>query len=156
MRDDISIADQIRQLQIERDEIKNSQNVGESQILVKTTISDTITITSTTNDYFAQAFAYCKLDAPSVTGDNVLIAYCTAEVVKPDSTLVTNSDPDPMAYSWFINPVKTETGDTAGFQLAVYHSSIEGEIVPVETFKVTFHVFSAANVDLTVAEGLYE
>ena len=155
MRDELSLADQIRQLQIDRDEIKNSQNVGESQILVKTTISDTISITSTSSGYFAEAFAYCKVNAPSVTGDNVLIAYCVARVEKPDGSLVNNSENDPMAYAFHINTVKTDRGDAAGFQLAVYHSSIEGETVPSETFKVTFYVYSAANVDLTVGEGIY-
>ena len=153
MRNDESLASQLRQLQIEREEIKDSQLVGKSQLLVKETISDAITITSETNLYISEAYASCKVEAPSVSGDNVLIAYAVAEIRTENDTLVDNSDPS--EYTFHINSVKSNKGDTAGFQLTVYHSSQQGEEIPVENYSIRFHVWSAATVNLTVEEGLY-
>ena len=153
MRNDESLASQLRQLQIEREEIKDSQLVGKSQLLVKETISDAITITSETNLYISEAYASCKVEAPSVSGDNVLIAYAVAEIRTENDTLVDNADPS--EYTFHINSVKSNKGDTAGFQLTVYHSSQQGEEIPVENYSIRFHVWSAATVNLTVEEGLY-
>lgn len=153
MRNDESLASQLRQLQIEREEIKDSQLVGKSQLLIKETISDPITITSETNQYISEAYASCKVEAPSVSGDNVLIAYAVAEVRTESDTLVDNSDPT--EYTFHINSVRSDRGDTAGFQLTVYHTSQQGEEIPVENYSVRFHVWSAATVNLTVEEGIY-
>lgn len=127
--------------------------MGKSQLLVKETISDTITITSETNQYISEAYASCKVEAPSVSGDNVLIAYAVAEIRTENDTLVDNSDPS--EYTFHINSVRSDKGDTAGFQLTVYHSSQQGEEIPVENYSIRFHVWSAATVNLTVEEGLY-
>lgn len=153
MRNDESLASQLRQLQIEREEIKESQLVGKSQLLVKETISEPITITSESRVYISEAYASCKVEAPSVTGNNVLIAYAVAEVYTDGGTLVDNSDPS--EYTFHINSVKSDKGDTAGFQLTVYHSSQHGEDIPVEDYSIRFHVWSAATVNLTVEEGPY-
>lgn len=153
MRNDASLASQLRQLQIEREEIKESQLVGKSQLLVKETISEPITITSETKFYISEAYASCKVEAPSVTGNNVLIAYAVAEVYTETNTLVDNHDPS--EYTFHINSIKSDNGDTAGFQLTVYHSSQQGEDIPVENYSIRFHVWSAATVNLTVEEGPY-
>lgn len=153
MRNDASLANQLRQLQIEREEIKESQLVGKSQLLIKETISEPITITSESRQYISEAYASCKVEAPSVTGNNVLIAYAVAEVYAEGGTLVDNSDPS--EYTFHINSVRSDKGDTAGFQLTVYHSSQLGEEIPVENYSIRFHVWSAATVNLTVEEGPY-
>lgn len=127
--------------------------MGKSQLLVKETISEPITITSETNIYISEAYASCKVEAPSVTGNNVLIAYAVAEVYTENNTLVDNSDPS--EYTFHINSIKSDKGDTAGFQLTVYHSSQYGEDIPVENYSIRFHVWSAATVNLTVEEGPY-
>lgn len=153
MRNEESLASQLRQLQIEREEIKNSQFVGKSQLLVKETVSEPITITSETSFYISEAYTSCKIEAPNVSGDNVLIAYAVAEVRTESDTLVDNSDPT--EYTFHINSVRSDRGDTAGYQLTVYHTSQGGEEVPSEEYTVRFHVWSAATVNLTVEEGIY-
>lgn len=153
MRDDETLVGQIRALQIANEELKDAQLVGKSQLLVKQTISDEITITSDSNGYISEAYAWCEAQAPSVTGDNVLIAYSVAEIRTENNLLVDNVDP--AEYTFHINNIKTAANDTVAFQLTVYHSSQGGETIPVENYKVKFYVWSAAKVNLTAQEGLY-
>lgn len=151
MRDESSIVNQVQQAQLDVQELKTAQLVGESQIVVKEYVSDEITVTSDGPDLFVEAFAWCDVDAPNVTAPNVLITYCIAEV-RSGSTLVDNKQD-----GWQCNITSIENPDPskASYQVNIYRTSTGGSNVPITTYTVRFHIWSAADITLTVGEGYH-
>lgn len=153
MRDDNGIVRLLRDILLNLDESKTAQFVGNSQIIVKEFVSDEITATSTTDGYTSEAYASCSVDASQIADGNILITYCIPEVYRPNGVLIDNKNA--VQYTVHTTTVDTKDDKTNGYQASIYHTSLEGEDVPVETYRVKFHIFSAATVELTAREGTY-
>lgn len=153
VRDTDSLAKQLRDIILELNEAKTAQRVGTSQIVVKEYISNSISVTTDTNGFFAEGYAWCLAVAPTISSGNVLITHCVPEV-RLNGALIDNAALG--AYAYYSNVVDTKTNNTTACQITVIHSSMGGESVPSETFTVRFHIYSAAEVDLTAKEGMYE
>lgn len=151
MRDESSIIDQVQQAQLDVQELKSTQFVGKSQIVVKEYVSDEITVTSTGPDLFVEAHAWCDVTAPSISEPNVLIAYCMVEA-RSGSTLVDNKHD---GWQCNITNIENTHSNQASYQANIYRSSTGGSNVPVTTYSVRFHVWSAANITLTVGGGYH-
>lgn len=151
IRFESNLAKQLRDIILELNEAKTAQRVGESQIVVTQYISDQASTTSTSDGYFAEAYAYCVVEAPSIISGNVLITHCVPEV-RLNGALIDNAALG--VYSYYVTPF--DNGNKTIYQLTIYHSSAQGETVPAETFTVKFHIHSAADVILTAGSGIYE
>lgn len=153
IRFESSLAKQLRDIILELNEAKTAQRVGNSQIVVTEYTSSQLSTTSTSTGYFAEAYAYCIAEAPTITGNNVLLTHCVPEV-RLNGTLIDNTALG--VYSYYVTNIRSDTGNKTIYQLTIYHSSSQGETVPAETFTVKFHIHSAADVTLTVGSGTYE
>ena len=153
MRDQDSLVIQLRDILLNLNESKTAQFVGNSQIIVKEFISDEITVTSESDGYTSEAYASCKVDAPQIADGNILITYGIPEVYTPSNNLIDNKNA--VQYTVHTTTIDTKNDKTNGFQASIYHTSVGGETVPVETYRVKFHVFSAALVTLTATGGAY-
>lgn len=146
------LAEQLRDILLELRESKESQFVGNSQIIVKEFTSDAISVTSETSGYMSNAYASCTATAPTIADGNILITYCVPEV-RVNGTLIDNKNA--AEYTCHTSIIETSSDNTNGYQVSIYHSSIEGEDIPVETYSVVFHIYSAAEVTLTATGGVY-
>lgn len=151
MRDDASITNQVAQAQRDVEELKTTQMVGESQIKVKEYVSDEITVTSTGPDLVVEAFAWCDAVATTIADPNVLIAYCVPEV-RSGGTLIDNKTD-----GWSVNltSIDNQQFNRASYQVNIYRTSTSGSNVPTTTYTVRFHIWSAADLTLTVGEGYH-
>ena len=149
MRDESNITDQLSQAIRDIRELKEAQQVGQSQIKVKEYVSDEITVTSGGPDIVVRAFAWCDIEAETITEPNVLIAYCAIEV-RSGNRLVNNKED---GWSCNITNIDNQTYNQASYQANIYRSSTGGSNVPVTTYTVRFHIWSAADITLTVGSG---
>lgn len=144
--------DAIKDLQ----ELKTSQNVGNSQIRVKHTVSRTITVNTVPNAYnqyfTAQAKAYCRVKANNIAANNALIAYCipkatsNGEIIQPTGLFISLN-------TWRTN---TRLSDELVFNVNVFEiASTEQRLYP-RPIQVEFHIWACADVELTVGEGNVE
>lgn len=151
MRDDDSLASEVRNILLDLKELKTKQLVGTSQIRVRETISEPIEITteSTSEWYAAYAHCECIVTAPNLLPQNELITYCVAEVRK-DGSLVTNKDDSPF---WWLGMLTPPAHNKVRYALTVGEYAESEEPLPgPSTFTVQFHVFSSAKVELEVSE----
>lgn len=149
MRYESSITDQLSKALRDIRELKEAQQVGQSQIKVKEYVSDEITVTSGGPDLVVRAFAWCDIEAETITEPNVLIAYCAIEV-RSGNRLVNNKED---GWSCNITNIDNQTYNQASYQANIYRSSTGGSNVPVTTYTVRFHIWSAADITLTVGSG---
>lgn len=152
MRDESNIADQLSQALRDIRELKEAQQVGHSQIKVKEFISDEITVTSSGPDLVVRAFAWCDIEAEAITEPNVLIAYCAIEV-RSGNRLVDNKED---GWSCNITSIDNQAYNQASYQANIYRSSTGGSNVPITTYAVRFHIWSAADITLTVGSGRHD
>ena len=152
MRDESNITDQLSQAIRDIRELKEAQQVGQSQIKVKEYVSDEITVTSGGPDIVVRAFAWCDIEAETITEPNVLIAYCAIEV-RSGNRLVKNKED---GWSCNITSIDNQTYNQASYQANIYRSSTGGSNVPVTTYTVRFHIWSAADITLTVGSGRHD
>ena len=148
-RDSDSIAKDVRGIMLDIEELKAKQLVGSDQIKVRETISEPISITTSTTSgwYTAYASAECIVTAPNILASNELITYCLAEVRKNDE-LVTNKDDTPF---WWLGTLEPPAHNKVRYSLTVGEYATGDEPLPgSSTFQVRFHVFSSANVTLEV------
>lgn len=152
MRDEVSIIDQVARIITDLEELKTAQRVGESQIKVTEYVSEEVTVTSNGPGLVVEAFAYLDIQATSIDEPNVLICYCVPEV-RHDGELVDNKTD-----GWSVNLTNIETGgfSQSAYQANIYRTSLGGSNVPVTTYTVKFHVWSAAEVTLTAGSGKHE
>lgn len=149
MRDTDSIAKDVRDILLDMQELKETQLVGTSQIKVKETVSEPVSITTSTTSgwYTAYAYAECIVTANNILPSNELIAFCVAEVRK-NNELVTNKDESPF---WWIASLEPSAHNQARFALTVGEYATGPDPLPgASTFEVRFHIFSAATVALEV------
>ena len=148
MRDDDSIAKDVRDILLEMQELKETQFVGTSQIKVKETLSEPVQITTETTAewYTAYAHAECIVTAPNILPSNELITYCVAEVRK-DGELVTNKENSPV---WWIATLEPPAHNKVRYYLNVCEYADLDPLPGASTFDVIFHIFSSANVTLEV------
>lgn len=151
MREDESLVSQVVELLRDSEELKTAQLVGNAQIVVRHTQA-TVSVTSTSETYITRCFAACRVTATNLNPGNVLICYCMPEV-RVNGTLVDN-----LSTTYEVDISKADEGfiDRMGFQANIYHSDDSGVTIPAETYSVTFHVFSSADVELTVWEGEFD
>lgn len=152
MRDESNITDQLSQAIRDIRELKEAQQVGQSQIKVKEFVSDEITVTSSGPDLVVKAFAWCDIEAETITEPNVLIAYCAIEV-RSGNRLVNNKED---GWSCNITSIDNQTYNQASYQANIYRSSTGGSNVPITTYTVRFHIWSAADITLTVGSGRHD
>lgn len=151
MREDDSLVNQVRDLLIASEELKTAQFVGNSQIVVKETTA-TLTVTSTADTYITRCYASCRVTATELNSGNVLICYCLPEV-RVNGNLVDNLDG---TYQLDISKADEGYVDRMGFQANIFHIDDGGSTIPAETYTVTFHVFSSADVTITAWEGVFD
>lgn len=149
MRGESSITNQLAQAMLDIEELKTAQMVGESQIKIKEFVSDPVTITSTGPDLFVEAYAWCDAEAATVTESNVLITHCDAEIRSGDTLVNNKSD----GWQYNITSIETTRSNRTAYQANIYRSSTSGSNVPVTTYTVRFHVWSSADLTLTVGSG---
>ena len=151
MRDDSSITDQVQQAMLDVEELKAAQLVGESQIKIKEYVSDEVTVTSDGPDLVVEAFAWLDVVASTVADPNVLIVYCVPEVRNNGNLIDNKTD------GWEFNLTNIEVPESnhVAYQANIYRTSTGGSNVPVTTYTVKFHVWSAADVTLTAGSGYY-
>lgn len=152
MRDEANIANQVQQAMLDIQELKATQPVGKSQIKIKEYVSDEITVTSTGPDLFVEAYAWCDAVADTISDPNVLIAYCVAEVRSGDR-LITNKEE---GWSCNVTSIDNQEYNQASYQVNIYRSSTGGSNVPVTTYQVKFHIWSAADLTLTAGAGPHD
>lgn len=151
MREDDSLVDQVRNLLVASEELKTAQFVGDSQIVVKETTA-TLTVTSTASTYITRCYASCRVTATELNEGNVLICCCLPEV-RVNGRLVDNLDD---TYQLDISKADEGLVDRMGFQANIFHINDSGSTIPAETYTVTFHVFSSADVTITAWEGIFD
>ncbi len=149
MRGESNIANQLGQAIRDIRELKEAQQVGQSQIKVKEFVSDEITVTSGGPDLVVRAFAWCDIEAETITEPNVLITYCAIEV-RSGNRLVNNKED---GWSCNVTSIDNQTYNQASYQANIYRSSTGGSNVPVTNYTVRFHIWSAADITLTVGSG---
>lgn len=152
MREEESLAKQVVDILTELNELKTAQYVGHSQVRVVEYVSDELTITSTSTGYASSAFAHCTVLAPDILPGNVLITHCVPEVYTSGGTLIDNKTD---GRSVNVTTIETDSDYTNAFQINVYHTSTGGETISSESYKVKFHIYSAATVALEAAGGVY-
>lgn len=148
-----SVAKQLRDIILELDESKEAQFVGNSQIIVKEYVSTEVSTISESTGYISEAYASCTVSSPKIENGNVLITYCVPEV-RINGTIIDNKNV--AEYTCHTNIIDTASDNTNGYQVSIYHSSVGGETIPAETYTVKFHVYSAAEVNLSARSGAYE
>lgn len=151
MRDSDNIVSQVNELLRASQELKTAQLVGDSQIIIKHTTA-TITASSDADTYITRAFASCRVTATDLNPGNVLICYCLPEV-RVGGTLVDNLDD---VYQLDVSKADEGFVDKMGFQANIFHSDDGGSTIPAETYTVTFHIYSSADVAITAWEGVFD
>lgn len=151
MRDEDTIVSQVRRLLEASEELKTAQFVGDSQVVVKHTTAS-LTAQSDANTYITRAYASCRVTASNLNDGNVLICYCLPEV-RVNGQLVDNLDD---TYQLDISKADEGYVDRMGFQANIFHIDDGGSTIPAETYTVTFHVYSSADVTITAWEGIFD
>lgn len=152
MRDDESLARQIRDLLKDSEELKTAQFVGTDQVKVQETISNAISVSSDADYYITRCYASCRVTATDLNPNNVLICYCIPEV-RLNGTIVGNLDG---VYQLDLSKADEGFTDRMGFQANIFHIDDSGSQIPAETYTVKFHIFSTADVTIQAWEGVFD
>lgn len=147
------ITQDMREIQLDLEELKQSQRVGNSQIKIKHFVSDAITISTVPNSYneymTAIGKAYVRAVAPDVLSPNALIAYCIPYATY-NGTVISPSGTYMSAKIW--QPSATLTNSQI-FNLYVFDISPDGNALSSKSIQVRFHIWASAELTLTVGSG---
>lgn len=150
MRDEQGLAKRISEIKRQIEELKTAQAVGKNQIVIKES-TESITLTSFGDEYDQMALAECTITASDMVGDNVLIVHCVPEVTYNGTPIEGGMDYNS---TWVIRLLESDTGNdqVCKYYLRVEHRSLDSPTLNVENYDVTFHVWSACNVNIEVQQ----
>lgn len=140
----------------ELDEIKATQAVGNSQIVVKRLETQTITVATTPNAYneymTALASAHVTVSANDISGDNQLISYCVPYITY-NGTVVPPAIEDTSGLSFNLWRSRTSTSSSNTYNVDITDLSLTGNALSSKSLSVKFYIWSCAKLAVSDIGG---
>lgn len=149
MRNEDSIAQQIRDIQLDIQELKARQYTGENQVVVKEYTTDPITFsTSATSSTTCYKRCYVRVTADGLPEGAVLLAFVVPKIMRNGEVVQNNSTSGNVSTVYFVNPFRSSDLRKGSFYLFLSDASTDGNNISSRTYSVSFKIYASAKVSI--------
>ncbi len=151
MRDNDSLAKQVREIQLELQELKQTQFTGKDQVVVQEFTTEPISVaTSYQSPMVYNRRCYVRIRAENLPEGSVLLAHVVPIVKYNGSVVQNNTSSSNISTQYLVNPFRDADLRNADFYLFLSNTSVDGSDISSRTYSVSFKVYVSANVTTEV------
>ena len=153
MREDDSLAKQVRDIQLDLQELKQIQFTGKDQIVVQEYETETISMpTYQRSELYYYRRCYVRIDASDLPEGSVLLAHVMPVITYNGSVVQNKSTSGNITTMYYVNPYRSADLRKASFYLLLIDTPPDGSdsAISSRTYSVKFKVYVSAKANVAV------